>query len=139
MKSKAAAEAEAARYNKIKNNSPFKIGPYVLPSAYASGGLVDYTGPAWVDGTKKKPEAFLDYEDTRNVAALRDQLREMNLDKPTALATDDVGGNPVYADIKVYVDQLANDLDIMDLTGVVRQEILKASRYRNNVEVTIKR
>ena len=26
---------------------------------YATGGLVDYTGPAWVDGTAGKPEAFL--------------------------------------------------------------------------------
>ena len=26
---------------------------------YATGGLVDYTGPAWVDGTSSKPEAFL--------------------------------------------------------------------------------
>lgn len=32
---------------------------------YASGGLVDYTGPAWVDGTPSKPEAFLSAEDTQ--------------------------------------------------------------------------
>lgn len=31
---------------------------------YANGGLVDYTGPAWVDGTKSKPEAFLNAKDT---------------------------------------------------------------------------
>ena len=32
--------------------------------AYKEGGLVDFTGPAWVDGTKSKPEAFLSAEDT---------------------------------------------------------------------------
>lgn len=31
---------------------------------YAQGGLVDYTGPAWVDGSKSKPEAFLSAKDT---------------------------------------------------------------------------
>ena len=37
---------------------------------YAQGGMVDYTGPAWVDGSKSKPEAFLDPEDTQNIAEL---------------------------------------------------------------------
>jgi hypothetical protein len=31
---------------------------------FASGGLVDFTGPAWVDGSKMRPEAFLSAEDT---------------------------------------------------------------------------
>jgi hypothetical protein len=31
---------------------------------FEQGGLVDFTGPAWVDGTKTKPEAFLSADDT---------------------------------------------------------------------------
>jgi hypothetical protein len=31
---------------------------------FEKGGLVDFTGPAWVDGSKTKPEAFLSAEDT---------------------------------------------------------------------------
>ena len=31
---------------------------------FAKGGLVDFTGPAWVDGSKSRPEAFLSAEDT---------------------------------------------------------------------------
>lgn len=31
---------------------------------YATGGLVDYTGPAWVDGTPSKPELMLNATDT---------------------------------------------------------------------------
>lgn len=31
---------------------------------YATGGLVDYTGPAWVDGTPDKPELMLNATDT---------------------------------------------------------------------------
>ncbi len=37
----------------------------------ASGGLVDYTGLTWVDGTFSKPEAFLSADDT---ALMRDML-----------------------------------------------------------------
>ena len=44
---------------------------------YAEGGLVDYTGPAWVDGTKSRPEAFLDAVDTANIANLAQGLRAL--------------------------------------------------------------
>lgn len=54
----------------IKDVTTGKV--YQIPSllAYAQGGMVDYTGPAWVDGSKSKPEAFLDPEDTQNIAEL---------------------------------------------------------------------
>lgn len=45
--------------------------------AFAEGGLVDFTGPAWVDGTKSRPEAFLDAVDTANIANLAQGLRAM--------------------------------------------------------------
>ena len=41
---------------------------------YATGGLVDFTGPAWVDGTKSKPEAFLNPYQTEQIGALADAL-----------------------------------------------------------------
>lgn len=44
---------------------------------YAEGGLVDFTGPAWVDGSKTSPEAFLDPEDTANIGMLAQGLRAM--------------------------------------------------------------
>ena len=47
------------RYNGITGYASKK---YI--KKYAQGGLVDFTGPAWVDGTKSKPEAFLSAEDT---------------------------------------------------------------------------
>ena len=46
--------------------------------AYASGGLVDYTGPAWVDGTKTHPEAFLSATDTENIRAMLDMFTYVN-------------------------------------------------------------
>lgn len=43
--------------------------------AYKTGGLVDYTGLAKVDGTPGKPELMLNAEDTENFLELRDLLR----------------------------------------------------------------
>lgn len=37
--------------------------------AYAKGGLVDYTGLAWVDGTPDDPELMLNAGDTQNILA----------------------------------------------------------------------
>ena len=42
---------------------------------YASGGLVDYTGPAWVDGSPMKPEAFLDADDTALIRSFLDEAK----------------------------------------------------------------
>jgi hypothetical protein len=33
-------------------------------SKYSTGGLVNFTGPAWLDGTKSKPEYVLSAEQT---------------------------------------------------------------------------
>ena len=42
--------------------------------AYKTGGLVDYTGLAWVDGQKGRPEAFLNENQTELFAKLKDSL-----------------------------------------------------------------
>ena len=46
---------------------------------YASGGMVDYTGPAWVDGTKTKPEAFLSAYQTQQIGALANSLYQKSI------------------------------------------------------------
>ena len=52
------------------------LSPYAYKK-FKSGGLVDYTGIAQVDGTPMKPESFLNADDTQNMADLRDTLREL--------------------------------------------------------------
>lgn len=47
-------------------------------SAFKTGGLADYTGFAWMDGTPNKPELVLNAEDTENLIGLRDVLRNMS-------------------------------------------------------------
>ena len=58
-------------FYKMDNGNYIKIKDW---TAYAKGGLVDFTGPAWVDGTKSKPEAFLNPYQTEQIGALADAL-----------------------------------------------------------------
>lgn len=51
---------------------PGGVGNRTEQKHFAEGGLVDFTGPAWVDGTKTRPEAFLDADDTRMMRAMLD-------------------------------------------------------------------
>ena len=57
--------------NGIRKNHP----PEGIQSmTYSTGGVVDYTGPAWVHGSKNKPETFLNADQTKLFAHLRDML-----------------------------------------------------------------
>lgn len=58
---------------------------------YKTGGLVDYTGLAQLDGTPDKPELVLNSQDTENFVSLRDTLRKMS-EQPLS-----VWGNNVYS------------------------------------------
>lgn len=63
---------------------------------YKKGGLVDYTGPAWVDGTKSKPEAFLSAEDT---SLLKDKI----------FSNSDYSLKSIIESIKDFAKSLFND------------------------------
>ena len=90
----AAAQMNVTDYSKSAQMHPLTttkgestISDYLLKRSlnmakYAEGGLVDYTGPAWVDGTKTRPESFLDAVDTENIRALTNALNYINLGSP---------------------------------------------------------
>ena len=45
---------------------------------YATGGLIDYTGIAQVDGTPTKPELVLNANDTQNFLKFNDEIRRLS-------------------------------------------------------------
>lgn len=47
---------------------------------YLRGGLIDYTGPAWVDGSTTDPELMLNKTDTRNILAAVETIRDIDVD-----------------------------------------------------------
>ena len=48
---------------KVNGYTGWAVSKYL--TRYANGGLVDFTGPAYVDGSPSKPEAFLNAEQTK--------------------------------------------------------------------------
>lgn len=45
---------------------------------YATGGLADFTGPAWLDGSKSRPEMVLNAKDTANILTAVQGVRALD-------------------------------------------------------------
>jgi hypothetical protein len=95
-------------------------------SKYESGGLADFTGPAWLDGTKSRPEYVLNADQTKRFFALVDVLEGFD---NKGGATEKGGDN--YFDIKINVDKLENDYDIEQMANKIRRMIYEDATYRN--------
>ena len=95
---------------------------------YKTGGLADFTGPAWLDGTKSAPEIVLNAQDTKNFLQLRDILSDLfkggNFERSSSS-----GDN--YYDIDINVDEISNDYDVDQLAARIKQQIVSDSMYRN--------
>ena len=98
---------------------------------FSKGGIVDFTGPAMVHGSKSRPESFLDAEDTKNIANLRDFLRELNLSNKPNLNYGTSNFRAGDCTIYINVDQIASDYDIDRAIEEVQRKILSSSSYRN--------
>ena len=109
----------------IKQNK--KKFPGILPK-YKKGGLADFTGPAWLDGTKAKPELVLNQRDTENFIQLKDILR--SLLNNNQFNNSGNGGDNIY-EIHIEVDKLENDYDVEQVANKVKRMIVNDSQYRN--------
>ena len=99
---------------------------------YATGGLADQTGPAWLDGTPSKPELVLNAKDTENFLALRDIL-EKAIGSSNSI-NNDYGGNMSY-EININVDHINNDYDVDKIAERVKHDIVKSAGYRSVTQV----
>ena len=118
---------EIASLNGI--SSPYTIYPnqkLKLP-AYKTGGVADFTGPAWLDGSKTKPELILNARDTENFIMLKDILSGV-LNNASNIKSKS-GDN--YFDIDIQVDEIANDYDVDQMAERIKQNIYEDSTYRN--------
>ena len=106
---------------------------------YKTGGLVDYTGPAWVDGTKSKPEAFLSASDTDNIAKLRDILSTVfDSNKVTGSSknvSNENSGDITY-EIHINVDHLDDGYDADKMMKDIEKHITSKAGFRKVTKVS---
>lgn len=98
------------------------------PQAYASGGLVDYTGLAMVHGTKDRPESFLSAEDTIRLGEAVNVLRDLvmlNHDYSASTLTPSIRDSNV--EIHIHVDSIATEDQVDYLIDRVKDEIVDAA------------
>ena len=97
---------------------------------FATGGLVDYTGPAWVDGQPDRPEAFLSAEDTENIGNAARILADIPwLDRTTSngqVITNN--GGDVSVEINLNIDHISSETDIDEMLERVKEEIVEVAR-----------
>lgn len=104
---------------------------------YKTGGLADFTGPAWLDGTKSKPEMVLNARDTQNFIQLKDILSNI-LSRASGGSTTENNGDYTY-DIDINVEKIGSDYDLDQIASKLRSMITNASQYRNNNTIGLKR
>jgi hypothetical protein len=97
---------------------------------YARGGLNKTTGPAWLDGTRAKPELVLNAQDTKNFIALKDILSGV-MRTISHTDTSNIYSSPTEFNINVNVEKIASDYDVDRLAARIKRDIVKDATYRN--------
>ena len=96
-------------------------------TAYKTGGLANFTGPAWLDGTPSKPEVILNQRDSQNFLVLKDVLSALLAKNGDS--TQNGGDN--YYDIDISVEKLESDYDVDRVADRIKRLIYEDGQYRN--------
>jgi hypothetical protein len=102
-------------------------------NAFKTGGLANFTGPAWLDGTKSRPEYVLNADQTERFFTLVDVLGDM--DKQGNVSTN----QEITVDVDINVDKIDNDYDVEQLANKIKSIIYEDSMYRNVNNVSLLR
>ena len=88
--------------------------------------MVDYTGPAWVDGTKSRPEAFLNANQTSLIGSFAKSLERLS-GTTSGPAFQGIGD----CTIDITIGSIGKDYDIDQAIAKVKDEIVRSTEYRN--------
>ena len=105
---------------------------------YETGGLADFTGPAWLDGTKSSPELVLNAQDTKNFLQLKDILSEV-MNNVNTINNETASNGNNYFDIQINVEDLKDDYDVEQLANKIRSMLYEDASYRNVNTVSLTR
>lgn len=118
--------ANARAFYKTNKNASF-VSAFNRLYGYDTGGLADYTGLAWLDGTPASPEMVLNSRDTENFIQLKDILNDI---MSTKINNDNPKGD-YYFEIQIDVDKVTSDYDVDQIADRIKQQITNEARYRN--------
>lgn len=94
---------------------------------FKTGGLVNYTGPAWVDGTPTKPEAFLNAQDTQRIGEAAKILAQIPaLNGASENVSTNIGDTTI--EIHINVESIESDYDVDQMIERVKNDILDVSK-----------
>ena len=115
---------------------------------YKDGGLIDYTGPAWVDGSKGRPEGILNSDQTdflRNELVNSLELFANSIEKfrtsflipnsssiINSITNDNEGINIENLDFIMNVENIANDYDARRAGQQAFEEMVRIARKSGN-------
>lgn len=136
-KTREKAQSEGASAAKSKGH-----GYKYSTKYYLNGGLADYTGYAWVDGTKARPEAFLDADDTKLLANFIDYAKKsepipvttVNNAKSNIQSGNNVNINSVDITIESGVIEDKADAEMVGTT--IAEQLMKIARKSGNISVS---
>ena len=102
----------------------------LTPMAYKQGGFADFTGPAWLDGTKSKPEAVLNAKQTRLFTSMVSSLERAAANNSNINSA--LGSSYNIGDINtsINVEKLDNETDIDKVAKQVENRIMKSIHNR---------
>ena len=116
-----ATKAEADRWESLARDTLY---------VYKNGGIADFTGPAWLDGSMRNPERVLSPYQTKLFESMVQALERMSTitvpTMPNFGKMDMTGGGSVsVGDIIVNVDNLDTDADYEELADKVSDVLME--------------
>lgn len=101
---------------------------------FKTGGIADFTGPAWLDGTKSQPEAVLNAKQTKLFTSMVSSLEKASNNSNINSA---LGSSYNIGDINtnINVERLDNETDIDKVARQVENRIMKSIRNRVSMAV----
>ena len=106
-----------------------RINPYTgAKTRYATGGLADFAGLAYLDGSPSEPEYVLNARQTDAFLKLADVLPSMM--GSSAGAQNNTFGS-TYIDVAVNLDSVSPDYDVDRMVDLLKDKLYDAGSYRN--------
>lgn len=121
--------SKAWRKAAVKRHPKYKEIFDKLGVTYKKGGLANFTGPAWLDGTTSHPEMVLNARDTANFIQLKDVLSDVCRSAGAITPQNESTQNTF--DININVDKIDSDYDVDQIAARVKRNIIREAGYRN--------